>query len=240
MTKKILIVVVAVVIVAIAATVLLKGTAQKGGTGIEDLKKGVTKEAVEKRTKEIESSIMSSPGQKNRKIPPQLEQNIRQQAQDSLERERQMLLLADKQGVKVADNQLDQRLAQIKEMLNRNGRNGFKEVLKRENKTEDQFREMILKQMTFEELRKKLMKDVKVSDKEMKDYYEKNKQFFTDPKNKKKIRSFDEMKSMIKQMLISQKVTEKVRELTEGPVRTPVQAPPVRPPGMVSGTAAPR
>lgn len=221
MKKKILVAVVGVL--AVTTFLAVAGCGQKkAGTGVEELKKGVSKEVIDERVKEIEKSMSSVPGQSKRKIPAELKKNIYRQAKESLERERQMLIISEKQGIKVSDNQVDKRFAQIKEMLNKQKKSGFAEVLKRENKTEDQFKEMIQKQMIFEELRKKLAKDIKVSDKEIKDFYDKNKMFFKDAANPKKYRTFDQVKAVIKQMLISQKVSQKMQEMIQGGNRPPI------------------
>lgn len=193
----------------VAATMILSSGCKKKQptSSIEKLKQGVTKEDINNRVKEMESSIKSA--NKNTKIPASIKKNLKQQAKMALERERNLLLLADKQGIKIDDKQVNKRLAQIKDIY-KTQKGGFKGILKKTNKTESQFKEMILKQMINEELRKKLSKDIKVTDKDIKDFYNKQKDvYFTDQKTKK-VRSFEEVKGLIKQIIVSEKVNDEI------------------------------
>lgn len=174
-------------------------------------KKAVTPEAIENRAKEIEASIKRN--QKGLKIPKQVKDNIKKQAKESLERDLGIFKMAEAEGIIVADKDLDKRLSQIKQTLNKQTKSGFADMLKRQGKTEEQFKEELLKQLVSQELNKKLAKGIKVGDKEIEAFYNQNKNNFKHPTDTKKIRTLDEMKPLIKQILISQKTSEKMRKM---------------------------
>lgn len=177
----------------------------------EQLNKEVTKEAISEKAKEIEASFRSS--QKNKEIPKQVKANILKQAEESLKRDRQVFSLAKKEGVKVKDKEVDKRLSQIKASLNKQKKDGFKAMLKTQNKTEQQFKDLLYRQVIFQELNKKISKGIRVSDKEIEAFYNDNKNNFKHPTDAKKVRGLDEVKPLIRQILISQKASEKMRKM---------------------------
>jgi foldase protein PrsA len=88
---------------------------------------------------------------------------------------------AEELGVKVSDEEVDKKLDELKEQAFGGDEKKFAAALKREGLTEEQAREEISDRVLQEKLYAKVTEDTKVSDKEIQDYYDKNKQQFTQP-----------------------------------------------------------
>ena len=99
---------------------------------------------------------------------------------------------ADKLGIKVSDSDVDARLDQIKKQYYGNPagqkqataaqmEKRYQAALKQQGFTDDEVRQGIKLQLIREDVFKNVTKDVKVSDDEIKDYYDKNKQQYATP-----------------------------------------------------------
>jgi foldase protein PrsA len=99
---------------------------------------------------------------------------------------------ADKLGVKVTDKDIDARLDEIKKQYygNQQGQppassaemeKRYQQALKQQGFTDEEVRSGIKLQLVREKVFQKVTSDVKVSDSDVKDYYDKHKQTYTTP-----------------------------------------------------------
>jgi foldase protein PrsA len=77
-------------------------------------------------------------------------------------------------GITVTDAQVGKRLEQIKKQSNWNTQQKYLNAIKERGYTDAQVHELIRDQLISEALYKKIVKGVKVTDKDLKDYYEQN------------------------------------------------------------------
>jgi parvulin-like peptidyl-prolyl isomerase len=86
--------------------------------------------------------------------------------------------------IDVSDKQVDDRLAQIKKQYFGNSDSKYQKQLKQQGLTEDQVREDIKAQLVSEAIFKKVTADVKVSDADVKKYYDEHKQQYGVPEQR--------------------------------------------------------
>ena len=101
--------------------------------------------------------------------------NLQNQGLEYLVRRAEFEQKADDMDVKVTDQQVDERLDQLKKQFYSGDDKKFKASLKKLLLTEDQVKKDVRAQLLEEALYKKVTEDVKVSDKEIQDFYDKNK-----------------------------------------------------------------
>jgi foldase protein PrsA len=91
---------------------------------------------------------------------------------------------AEELGVEVSDEQVTKKFDELKKQAFEGDEKKFQAALKREGLTEEAARAEIEDRVLQEELYAKVTEDVKVSDKDIEEYYEKNKQQFTQPSSR--------------------------------------------------------
>jgi parvulin-like peptidyl-prolyl isomerase len=91
---------------------------------------------------------------------------------------------AEELDVEISDKQVDARLEQIKKQYFGGDQKRYDAQLKEQGLTEDQVRRDIRAQLLQEELSKKVTGGVKVTDAEIKSYYEKNKEQYGQPESR--------------------------------------------------------
>jgi parvulin-like peptidyl-prolyl isomerase len=101
--------------------------------------------------------------------------NLKQQGLEYLIRRAEFEQKADDMDVEITDKQVDERLGQLKKQFYGGDDKKFKASLKKLLLTEDQVRKDVRAQLLEEQLYKKVTEDLKVSDKEIEDFYGKNK-----------------------------------------------------------------
>ena len=101
--------------------------------------------------------------------------NLQNQGLEYLIRRAEFEQKADDMDVKISDKQVDERLEQLKKQFYGGDDKKFKSSLKKLLLTEDQVRSDVRAQLLEEQLYKKVTEDLKVSDKEIQDFYNKNK-----------------------------------------------------------------
>jgi parvulin-like peptidyl-prolyl isomerase len=101
--------------------------------------------------------------------------NLQNQGLEYLIRREEFEQKAEDMDVKVSDKQVDERLEQLKKQFYGGDDKKFKSSLKKLLLTEDQVRKDVRAQLLEEQLYKKVTEDVKVTDKEIEDFYNKNK-----------------------------------------------------------------
>jgi foldase protein PrsA len=109
----------------------------------------------------------------------QIEKQIRNQVVDSLVREQVMEIGAKKEGISVSDAEIDKKINEIKKQFPKAGQ--LEDLLKKQGQTIDDLKSNLKTQLLGERLRSKLTKGkIKITDKEIQDYYNKNKFQFKD------------------------------------------------------------
>jgi foldase protein PrsA len=91
---------------------------------------------------------------------------------------------AAERNIKVTDEEVAKRLKQIKKQYFGGSEKRYKAALKQQGLTDKQVREDVKAQLTSERLFKDVTKDVKVTDKEVRDYYNKNPQLYSQPETR--------------------------------------------------------
>ncbi|MCL4415371.1 MAG: SurA N-terminal domain-containing protein [Actinobacteria bacterium] len=129
----------------------------------------------------------------------ELEKQSGKQMLDSLISKALIAQEAKKQNVTVSQKEIDDEVKRIEDTLKKRGQN-LDQLLAFQGTTKQGFIEQIKIQKTVQKL---IGKDIKVTDKEINDYYEKNKESL--PKNAKP----EELKTTIKDQMEQQKLSEK-------------------------------
>ena len=101
--------------------------------------------------------------------------NLQNQGLEYLVRRAEFAQKAEDLDVEVTDKQVDERLEQLKKQFYGGDDKKFRASLEKLLLTEDQVRADVRAQLLEEALYKKVTEDVKVSDKEIEDFYNKNK-----------------------------------------------------------------
>jgi parvulin-like peptidyl-prolyl isomerase len=101
--------------------------------------------------------------------------NLQNQGLEYLIRRAQFEQKAEDLDVEVSEKQVNERLEQLKKQFYSGNDKKFKSSLKKLKLTEDQVRSDVRAQLIEEQLYKKVTEDVKVTDKEIEDFYKKNK-----------------------------------------------------------------
>lgn len=91
---------------------------------------------------------------------------------------------ADELGIEITDEEVDERLEEIKKQYFDGDEKKFQEQLKTQKISLEQVKRDIRAQMIQERLFAKVTADVKVTDKEVRDYYEKNKATYGTPESR--------------------------------------------------------
>jgi SurA-like protein/parvulin-like peptidyl-prolyl cis-trans isomerase-like protein len=91
---------------------------------------------------------------------------------------------AAKMGIEISDKQVDTRLAQIKKQYFKGSEKTYKEQLAKQHLTDAQVREDVRAQLISEAVFNKVSKDVKISDKQVHDYYVAHKSLYQQPQTR--------------------------------------------------------
>ena len=109
---------------------------------------------------------------------------LKNQAVQFLVQREQFEIKADELEVEVTDKQVDDRLAQIKKQYFQGSDKKYQEQLKQQGLTEESVKRDIRAQLVQEGIFKKVTEDTKVTDKEIQDYYNKNKAQYGTPEQR--------------------------------------------------------
>jgi parvulin-like peptidyl-prolyl isomerase len=101
--------------------------------------------------------------------------NLQNQGLDYLVRRAEFEQKADDMDVEVSEKQVNERLEQLKKQFYGGSDKKFKSSLKKLLLTEEQVKKDVRAQLLEEQLYKKVTEDVKVTDKEIEEFYKKNK-----------------------------------------------------------------
>jgi foldase protein PrsA len=109
---------------------------------------------------------------------------LKNQAVQFLVQRAQFEQKADELGVDVTDKQVEERLKQIKKQYFAGSQKRYEQQLKQQGLTDEQVRRDIRAQLIQEGIFKKVTEDAKVSDKDIQDYYNKNKTQYGTPESR--------------------------------------------------------
>lgn len=109
---------------------------------------------------------------------------LKNQAVQFLVQRTQFELQAEELGVEVTDKQVNDRLAQIKKQYFGGSDKKYQDQLKQQGLTEEQVKRDIRAQLIQEGIFKQVTEDVKITDKEIQEYYDKNKSQFGTPEQR--------------------------------------------------------
>jgi parvulin-like peptidyl-prolyl isomerase len=118
------------------------------------------------------------------KVGTQEYAQIRDQAVRFLVQRAQFEVKADELGVDVSDDAVDKRIDEYKKERHKGSEKKFKEELKQQGLTEDQARDIIRANLIQEAIYNKVTADVKVADKDLRSYYDKNKSQYGTPETR--------------------------------------------------------
>jgi foldase protein PrsA len=118
------------------------------------------------------------------KVGTQEYAQIRDQAVKFLVQRAQFEVKADELGVDVSDDAVHKRIEEYKKERHKGSDKKFQEELKQQGLTEDQARGIIRANLIQEAIYNKVTADVKVADKDIKAYYDKNKSQYGTPETR--------------------------------------------------------
>jgi parvulin-like peptidyl-prolyl isomerase len=118
------------------------------------------------------------------KVGTQEYAQIRDQAVKFLVQRAQFEVKADELGVDVSDEAVDKRIEDYKKERHKGSDKKFQEELKQQGLTEDQARDIIRANLIQEAIYNKVTADVKVADKDLRSYYDKNKNQYGTPETR--------------------------------------------------------
>lgn len=98
---------------------------------------------------------------------------LKENVLDKLVIEAIIMQKASEDKILPTEEEINAQIKSFKEMVG--GKEGFDKFLETNEMTEEYFKSGIKKELTVEKYREKYLKDLKLTDKEMKEYYEKNK-----------------------------------------------------------------
>ena len=129
----------------------------------------------------------------------QLEKQIGKSALEGQISEKLISQAAKKNKIKITQDEIDKKVKEIEDQFKGQGRK-LDDLLKAQGQTRKDLEKQLRLQLIVEKI---LGKDVKVSDKEVADYFQKNKKFFA------KDATLDKMKDNLKKQIYQQKISEK-------------------------------
>lgn len=126
----------------------------------------------------LKKSYESEAGKLDEKKDKTMLKNIQDKAYDDLVMQVLIKQQAEKEGIKVQDKEVEKDLKSVKERM---GETGYKDFIERTGITEKELLRQLKVEKMYTELRNKVTSGVKVSDEEVKKYYEENKNMFSEP-----------------------------------------------------------
>lgn len=111
-------------------------------------------------------------------------EQLRQAIVRSLVEEAEFKIGAEEFGIEVGDADVDKRLEELKEQFFQGDEEKYKEELEKQGLTEEQVRDQLRTQILSERLFEEVTKDVKVTDQDVKAYFEENKAQFGTPESR--------------------------------------------------------
>lgn len=110
----------------------------------------------------------------------ELEKNFRERILDQLITAELVKQEAEKRDIKVSDKEIETKVKEVKKVFN-NDQKKFEAALKQQGMTVDEYRSRVHDQVISEKMVNIIVKGEKISNQEIKSYYDKNKEQFKDP-----------------------------------------------------------
>jgi foldase protein PrsA len=149
-----------------------------------------------------------------------LEKNFRERILDSLITAELIREEAKKAKIKSTNKEIDKKISQVKNIFS-NDEKKFEEALKRQGLTLAEYRKKVGDQIILEKMVSKITANIKISDKKVREFYDKNKSQFVDPEqyHLRQIFLKDKKKadSTLKEIKEGADFVEKAKALSEDP-----------------------
>lgn len=193
-------------IVAVTGTVPVEAAQDDPALTVngETLSKGELNERVKAQVKRLKNALSNKKGQSADKVDT-MRDRIRKQTITKSVRELVLKTKAEEAGTSVSDERVDEELEKQRSKV---GSEEFKNILKQQGMSEDEFRDTLRQQLTIRSFLDSKTDDVSVSDEEAKQFYDRR-------KSKMKAESFEEAKGQIKAMLKQRKKQKAQLEATK-------------------------
>lgn len=133
--------------------------------------------------KQVDEQFSQMQGQQNTfegKQGKAMEKQFKQRILDKLVSDTLMMQEAEKLGVKPSEKEIDDRYKQVKKQFSSEAQ--FNDALQKAKLTPDRLRESIEQQLVQQQLMARVAKAKKITDKQIAEFYNKNKAQFTQPK----------------------------------------------------------
>jgi foldase protein PrsA len=111
-------------------------------------------------------------------------EQLKQAIVRSLVEEAEFQIGAEELGIEVSDEDVDKKLDELKQQFFQGDEEKYKQELEKQGLTEEQVRDQLRNQILSERIFKEVTKDVKVTDKQVQDYYDQNKAQFETPQSR--------------------------------------------------------
>jgi peptidyl-prolyl cis-trans isomerase C/foldase protein PrsA len=141
--------------------------------------KEITKKEYDQRYNIVKASYESEQGTTiDEKKDAELVTKLQNLAYDDLVVQKLLDEQANKQGVKITDKEIDENVDYIKNNKNQTDKQGFEKFLKQMGVNEKELRQIIKEELIYRKMGEKVSTGVTVTEKEARDYYDKNKSSF--------------------------------------------------------------
>lgn len=138
----------------------------------------ITKEQFDDYYNMLKSSYESEAGKIDEDKDRMIIKNMQDKAYDDLVLQVLVKQQAEKEGIKIDEKEVEADLKAFKEHM---GEKGYQDFLKRTGMTEKELLRQLKIEKMYMKLKEKVTADVKVSDEDVKKYYEENKEMFNEP-----------------------------------------------------------
>lgn len=176
-------------VLSVSVVALLAGCGGGGSAklGSDDIAVVGSTQVTKSQFDQLMATAKRSFAQQGRKFPkqgsPEFE-TVRGQAVTLLVQQAERAEKAKDMGISVSDKDVEARLAQIKKQYFGGNEAKYKAQLKKQNLSDAQVREDVRAQLVSEKVFEKVTKDVKVSNKEVHQYYVANPQSYSQPQTR--------------------------------------------------------
>ena len=141
-------------------------------------------------------------------------ESFKEYIMDALVTEEVIMQEAEKEKINIKEDEVNKQVDSFKQLTG--GEEGFKKFLETNGMTEDYFKDRTKKQLTLEKYREKYLKGLKISDKDVKDYFNKNKDKYTTIEASHiLVKKEEEAKEIIKQLKEGADFGELAKKSTE-------------------------
>ncbi|MBO8159115.1 peptidyl-prolyl cis-trans isomerase [Thermosyntropha sp.] len=169
-----------ILILVLLVSFILPGCAAKGDSNVIATVNGenITAEQFDGYYNMLKKGYESEMGSIDEAKDKEILKNIKEKAYDDLVLQVLIKQEAEKEGIKVTDKEVEDDLKAFKDRI---GEEGYKDFIAKMGVTEKELLRQLKIEKMYMELKEKVTSDVKVSDEEVRKYYEDNQRIFTEP-----------------------------------------------------------